>query len=107
MTDYERTIFCMNICPQGAYCFNEDLSAIQRFNPFFSKLRETPKRPDAYAVIEDDILLLEHFQFNNTKVTKKGSEQHKVAAKSEQEFKKKLVKDGDFAVLNEIGTFLF
>lgn len=101
MTDYERTIFCMNICPQGAYCFNEDLSAIQRFNPFFSKLRETPKRPDAYAVIEDDILLLEHFQFNNTKVTKKGSEQHKVAAKSEQEFKKKLVKDGDFAVLNE------
>ncbi len=23
MTDYERTIFCMNICPQGAYCFNE------------------------------------------------------------------------------------
>lgn len=101
MTDYERTIFCMNICPQGAYCFNEDLSAIQRFNPFFSKLRETPKRPDAYAVIEDDILLLEHFQFNNTKVTKKGSEQHKVAAKSEQEFKKKLVKDGDFAVLDE------
>lgn len=101
MTDYERTIFCMNICPQGAYCFNEDLSAIQGFNPFFSKLRETPKRPDAYAVIEDDILLLEHFQFNNTKVTKKGSEQHKVAAKSEQEFKRKLVKDGDFAVLNE------
>lgn len=101
MTDYERTIFCMNICPQGAYCFNEDLSAIQRFNPFFSKLREIPKRPDAYAVIEDDILLLEHFQFNNTKVTKKGSEQHKVAAKSEQEFKKNLVKDGDFAVLNE------
>ena len=40
-------------------------------------------------------------------VTKKGSEQHKVAAKSDQEFKKKLVKDGDFAVLNEIGTFLF
>lgn len=40
-------------------------------------------------------------------VTKKGSEQHKVAAKSEQKFKKKLVKDGDFAVLNEIGTFLF
>ena len=101
MTDYERTIFCMNICPQDTYCFNEDLSAIQRFNPFFSQLRETPKRPDAYAVIEDDILLLEHFQFNNTKVTKKGSEQHKVAAKSEQDFKKKLVKDGDFAVLNE------
>ena len=109
MTDYERTIFCMNICPQGAYCFNEDLSAIQRFNPFFSKLRETPKRPDAYAVIEDDILLLEHFQFNNTKVTKKGSEQHKVAAKSEQEFKKKLVKDGYFFVLITVSfpdTFL-
>lgn len=101
MTDYERTILCMNICPQGAYCFNEDSSAIQKFNPFFSKLREAPNRPDAYAVIEDDILLLEHFQFNNTKATKKGSQQHKVAAKSEQEFKKKLVKDGDFAVLDE------
>lgn len=91
----------MNICPKGAYCFNEDLPAIQKFNPFFTKLRETLNRPDAYAVIEDDLLLLEHFQFNNTKATKKGSEQHKLAAKSEQEFKKKLVKDGDFAVLNE------
>lgn len=94
MTDYERTIFCMNICPQGAYCFNEDLSAIQRFNPFFSKLRETPKRPDAYAVIEDDILLLEHFQFNNTKVTKKEANNIKSQQKANKSSKRTLLKMG-------------
>lgn len=101
MTDFERTIFCMTICPQGVNCLEEDTLSIQKYNPFFSQLKETSRRPDAYAVIERDMLLLEHFQFDNTRTSKKGSEQHKVAAKSEQEFKKKLVKDGDLAVLGE------
>lgn len=101
MTDYERTVFCMKICPQGICCLEEDTPSFQKYKPFFSQLKETPRRPDAYTVIGNDMLLLEHFQFDNTKTTKKGSEQHKIAAKSEQKFKKKLVKDGDFAVLDE------
>lgn len=101
MTDYKRTMDCMNIGPKDPFYFNEDLPVLQKFKPFFTKLRETLNRPDAYAVIEDDLLLLEHFQFDNTKVAKKGSAQYKVAAKTEQKFKKILVKDGDFAVLDE------
>ena len=74
MTDFERTISCMTICPQGVNCLEEDIPSIHKYKQFFSQLKETLRRPDAYAVIESDMLLLEHFQFDNTRTTKKGSE---------------------------------
>ena len=55
MTDFERTISCMTICPQGVNCLEEDTPSIHKYKQFFSQLKETLRRPDAYAVIESDM----------------------------------------------------
>lgn len=101
MTDYERTLLCLTCSPTGVLCDKSDVDTLQKYNGFFSILKEPQRRPDAYASIDKELLLLEHFQFDNTHITKKGSEQHKVTAKSNQTFEKKLLRNGDFAVLNE------
>lgn len=101
MTDYERTLSCLTICPNGVFVYNKDKMIFDKYNSFFSQLKEPTKRPDSYAVLNNELLLLEHFQFDNSKISKKGSQQHKVKAKSEREFEKKLLKANDFVVLNE------
>lgn len=92
MTDFERTISCMTICPQGVNCLEEDTPSIHKYKQFFSQLKETLRRPDAYAVIESDMLLLEHFQFDNTRTTKKEANNIKLQLKVNRNLRRNLLK---------------
>lgn len=58
------------------------------------------KRPDAIAENGTTLLLLEHFQFDNSRLNKKGSLQNQTAAKTDRELNN-LLTDKEFAIVNE------
>lgn len=98
--DFKSVLRCLHNNPEGIECLAGDESFLFNLKPYFSVLTPTKNRPDAYAVINDSVLLLEHFQFDNSQVVRKGSKQNLTAAETDRKIDKLLSKE-DFAVLNE------
>lgn len=74
--DYKKVVKCLTIDPQGFSCVKEDKQFLEYLlDNFICRIEQPLKRPDAYAVNGKELLLLEHFQFDNSKVTSKGSKQ--------------------------------
>lgn len=99
--DYQNVLKCLNNNSKGIWVDENDLAFLNLINNYFSKLKETKKRPDAYAIQDDSILLLEHFQFDNSKISSKGSKQNKISAEMQRNFEKKFKEGCKFAVLSE------
>ncbi len=100
--DYNNILKCLSIQPTGIECLRDDESYLKSLLPFFAKIQPTARRPDAFSINDDTVLLLEHFQFDNSKVTSKGSSQNQISANTNRKFDNLLKKDKDFAVINEV-----
>lgn len=74
--DFESIMRCLTIDPKGIVYLPEDKTYLEFLLTFFPTLQPAKKRPDAYSIKDDTVLLLEHFEFDNSKTTRKGSEQN-------------------------------
>lgn len=99
--DFNNVIKCLSNDSRGILCNEYDLAFLENVNFYFPNLKPTIKRPDAYSIQGDSILLLEHFQFDNSKTTKKGSLQKITSAETNRSFEKKFIDGSDFAILSE------
>lgn len=99
--DFECVLECLKNNPKGILVDKNDLYFLNSIKNYFPNLKETKKRPDAYAIQDDSILLLEHFQFDNSKTSSKGSKQNKISAETQRNFEKKFKEGCNFAVLSE------
>ncbi|MBQ7789325.1 MAG: hypothetical protein IJ398_06725 [Clostridia bacterium] len=99
--DFNNVIKCLSNNPRGILCNKYDLAFLENVNLYFPNLKPTIKRPDAYSIQGDSILLLEHFQFDNSKTTKKGSLQNITSAETKRTFETKFNEGNDFAILGE------
>ena len=88
--DYNNVIRCLTINPMGIECEKSDEDYLRALIPFFSSIKPTRTRPDALAIIDSTALLLEHFQFDNSKINRKGSMQNQVAAETDRKINEKL-----------------
>ncbi len=102
--DFDNVIRCLNNNPLGIECFTEDIIFLNMLNSlYFPNLKPCKKRPDAYATSDDTLLLLEHFEFDSSKPTNKGSVQHQISAQTDRTIAEILSKD-NFAVVAEMVT---
>lgn len=102
MTDYERLCACMSCCAEGIKCFCDDKEILNKYIKFFPYLDKPKRRPDAFSILDDELLILEHFQFDNTLITKKGSSQHRISAKTNRELERKTQESNNYIMVNEI-----
>lgn len=94
--DYNKVVKCLTIDPQGILCVKEDEEFLKYlFANFIYKIEPPLKRPDAYAVNGKELLLLEHFQFDNSKATSKGSKQFRLDANIDRYLAKEIQKSQD------------
>ena len=73
--DFDSIMRCLSIDPKGIVYLPKDKAYLEFLLTFFPTLQPAKKRPDAYSIKGDTVLLLEHFEFDNSKTTRKGSEQ--------------------------------
>ena len=69
-----------------------DIAEYNRLKPLLLTLQKSNRRPDAYAISDNQVLLIEHFQFDNTKVTAKGSKQQIVSQDTNRRIKERPLK---------------
>lgn len=69
--------------------FGEQENSLHEVLPFFQKLEDF-ERPDAFSVIEDTALIVEHFEFDSTNANKKGSSNRAEQARVERDFEKEV-----------------
>lgn len=99
--DFDNVIRCLNNNPLGISYIIQDHDFLTMLNTlYFPYLKPCQKRPDAYATSDDTILLLEHFEFDSSKPTNKGSVQHQISAQTDRTIAEILSKD-NFAVVAE------
>jgi hypothetical protein len=102
--DFDNVIRCLNNNPLGISYTTHDHDFLTMLNTlYFPNLKPCQKRPDAYATSGDTLLLLEHFEFDASKPTNKGSAQRQTSAQTDREITKILGKE-DFAVVAEMVT---
>lgn len=65
--------------------------SIEMLIPFIQKLKKFD-RPDAYSIINDTALIIEHFEFDSTYSNKKGSRNRQELARVERDFEEKFSK---------------
>ena len=99
--DFDNVIRCLSNNTQGVLCCQNDEAYLRELTLYFSSLKPSQKRPDAYAIQGNNLLLLEHFQFDNTRITRKGSNQNRISAETQRAFQKSFEEGNDFAVLSE------
>ena len=93
--DYNNIIRCLSIDDRGIKCDKDDEQYLKSLLPFISAMKPTSRRPDAFAQIDTTVLLLEHFQFDNSKVNRNGSIQNQVAAETGRKLDR-ILADKDF-----------
>lgn len=98
--DFDSVLKCLSNNRGGIECLREDEKFLKSLVSLFSAIKPTKKRPDAIAENETTLLLLEHFQFDNSRLNKKGSLQNQTAAKTKRELNN-LLTDKEFATVNE------
>ena len=99
--DFYSILRCLHTNNSKLAHVPNDKSFILEVKPFFSVLQASKKRPDAFSIIESTILLLDHFQFDNTKATRKGSKQKQVSAGTDRKFEEMFSNGIDFSVVDE------
>lgn len=97
--DFDSVLRCLHI-NNSIKCLGDDVNFFNSIVPLLKSLRPTNKRPDAVAEQGATLLLLEHFQFDNSKLNKKGSLQNQTVAKTDRELNN-LLTDKEFAIVNE------
>ena len=101
LEDFDNVIRCINKNPLGISYIIQDHDYLTMLNTlYFPNLKPCQKRPDAYATSDDTLLLLEHFEFDSSKPTSKGSVQRQASAKTDRTIAEILSKD-NFAVVSE------
>ena len=99
--DFENVIKCIDSNTQEITCCSADKEYLEGLkNNYFPNLKPCKKRPDAHSIVDNTILLIEHFEFDSSKPTSKGSIQHKISAQTDREIESILFND-DFAVVAE------
>lgn len=98
--DFDSVLKCLSNNRDGIECLHKDENFLTSLVPLFSAIKPTNKRPDAIAENGTTLLLLEHFQFDNSRLNKKGSLQNQTAAKTDRELNN-LLTDKEFAIVNE------
>lgn len=98
--DFDSILKCLSNNSNGITCMREDEKFLKSLVSLFSAIKPTNKRPDAIAENGTTLLLLEHFQFDNSRLNKKGSLQNQTAAKTDRELNN-LLTDKEFAIVNE------
>ena len=102
--DFDNVIRCLNNNPLGISYIIQDHDFLTMLNTlYFPYLKPCQKRPDAYATSDDTLLLLEHFEFDSSKPTSKGSVQHQISAQTDRTIAEILSKD-NYAVVAEMVT---
>lgn len=71
--DFDSVLKCLSNNRGGIEFLREDEKFLKSLVSLFSAIKPTNKRPDALAEQGTTLLLLEHFQFDNSKLNKKGS----------------------------------
>lgn len=100
--DFNSVLKCINNNPEGIELIKKDFSFFNKLNLFLPNLIPPSNRPDAYAIYYDSILLLEHFQFDNSKIVSGGSKQKITSAETERILEKNLESNKSFAVVEEM-----
>lgn len=102
--DFDNVIRCLNNNPLGISYIIQDHDFLTMLHTlYFPYLKPCQKRPDAYATSDDTLLLLEHFEFDSSKPTNKGSVQHQISAQTDRKIEEILSKD-NYAVVAETVT---
>lgn len=101
LEDFDNVIRCINNNPLGISYLVQDHDFLTTLNTlYFPYLKPCQKRPDAYATSDDTLLLVEHFEFDSSKPTSKGSVQRQTSAQTDREIAKILCED-NYAVVTE------
>ena len=98
--DFDSILKCLYNNNEGIECLEEDKPLLNSLILFFSKLQSSNNRPDAFAENETTLFLLEHFQFDNSKLNKKGSIQNQTSALSNKKICD-ILKTQNYAMVNE------
>ena len=99
--DFNDVIRCIERDPLKMQCCIEDHDYLSiLYNLHFHNLKPCNNRPDAHSTFGDTLLLLEHFEFDSSRSTSKGSNQHKISATTERELNS-ILESKDFAVVSE------
>lgn len=99
--DFNNILKCLSNNNEKIECLCEDKEILISLVPLLSIIKPTKKRPDAIAEKGQILLLLEHFQFDNSGLNKKGSLQNQITAKTDRELTKLLEKNKKFAAIHE------
>lgn len=99
--DFDNILKCLSNNSDGIECLREDAGFLTSLLPLFSDLKPTTERPDAFAGKGTTLLLLEHFQFDNSRLNKKGSIQNQTSAQTNRKLNDLLENNKNFAVINE------
>ena len=100
--DFYDVLRCLQNNPVGIECAEKDYTILDSIHLYFSNLTPTINCPDAYSIKGNSILLLEHFQFDNSKIVRGGSKQKITSAETERALEKKFESNKSFAVVEEI-----
>ena len=99
--DFNNILKCLSNNNEKIEYLCEDKKILISLVPLLSIIKPTNKRPDAIAEKGQILLLLEHFQFDNSGLNKKGSLQNQITAKTDRELTKLLKKNKKFAAIHE------
>lgn len=99
--DYYNILKCILNNPNGIACLNEDAIYLTSLLPLLGTLKPTKRRPDAFAENGTMVLLLEHFQFDNSKLNRKGSVQNQTSANTSRKLNELLDDNTTHAVVSE------
>ena len=89
--DFEKLCRCVFLNnQQGIIYYKKDKVLLEELKLFFPKLVPGTPRPDGVSVIDDTALLMEHFQFDNSKKTNNGSKQNRASALTGKKMDEKL-----------------
>lgn len=99
--DFDSVLKCLSNNRGGIEFLREDEKFLKSLVSLFSAIKPTNKRPDALAEQGTTLLLLEHFQFDNSKLNKKGSLQNQTSAKTDRELNNLLGNDEKSVAINE------
>ncbi len=69
----------------GVICYGGDIVFFDKLIPFFDNLQPY-ERPDTYSKIDNTILILEHFEFDSTKVKKRGNKTRREFSRLDNSF---------------------
>lgn len=101
LTDNENLKKCLRYIRQIGTCEEKDKDQFEYVKTFFYSIKSPKERPDGYSVWVDELLILEHFEFDNTKTTRNGSKQQIQYADTEREMSAYLKKSGGVYTAHE------